>query len=161
MLIRPELIDRLADTIEGIAIAGTADAKDGAAEASILIYHAGRSEAGNAPVAGESPLLEINLRESDDDAVLVVSGALGIVEMHGLEEIRLLDATEEAAFYSRESPGKISVITLSSHGVIQAYLNVAESLIDMDFADVPDDDLRTAVALKIFAENGEVFRREE
>ena len=168
MLIRPELIDRLADTIEGIAIGSAAEAKDGAAEASILIYHAGRSEAGNGPVAGESPLLEINLRESKDDVVLVVSGALGIVEMHGVEEIRLLDATEEAAFYSREktlngssSPGKISVITLSSHGVIQAYLNVAESLIDMDFADVPDNDLRTAVALKIFAENGEVFRRED
>jgi hypothetical protein len=161
MLIRPELIDRLADTIEGIAITSAAEAKAGSAEASILIYHAGRSEAGNGPVAGESPLLEINLRESEDDAVLFVSGALGIVEMHGIEEIRLLEATEEAAFYSRETPGRLSVITLSSHGVIQAYLNVAESLIDMDFADVPDDDLRTAVALKIFAENGEVFKREE
>jgi hypothetical protein len=167
MLIRPELIDRLADTLEGIAVSSATETRDsstnldGVADASILIYYSGRPKDGSGPVAGESPLIEINLRESENDAVLVVSGALGIVEMHGVEEIRTLEATEEAAFYSRESPGKISVITLSSHGVIQAYLNVAESLIDMDFADVADDDLRTAVALKIFAENGEVFRSED
>jgi hypothetical protein len=161
MLIRPELIDRLADTLEGIAVSSAAETRDGVAEASILIYHSGRPKDGTGPVAGESPLLEISLSESGDDAALVVSGALGIVEMHGLEEIRLLEATEEAAFYSRETPGKISVITLSSRGVIQAYLNVAEGLIDTDFADVADDDLRAAVALKIFAENGEVFRSED
>ena len=161
MLIRPDLIDRLADTLEGIAVNSGADAHDGVAEASILIYHSGRPKDGSGPVAGESPLLEIALLEREGDAALVVSGALGIVEMQGLEEIRLLEATEEAAFYSRQSPGKISVITLSSRGVIQAYLNVAESLIDMDFADVADDDLRAAVALKIFAENAEVFRSED
>jgi len=161
MLIRPELIDRLAETLEGIAIVSAAETRDDVADASILIYHSGRPKDGAGPVAGESPLIEINLIESDEDTALVVSGALGIVEMHGVEEIRTLDATEEAAFYSRESPGKISVITLSSRGVIQAYLNVNESLIDTDFADVADDDLRAAVALKIFADNAEVFRRED
>jgi hypothetical protein len=161
MLIRPELIDRLADTLEGIAVASATETRDGVAEASILIYHSGRPKDGAGPVAGESPLIEINLIETDGDAAIVVSGALGIVEMHGVDEIRTLDATEEAAFYSRQSPGKISVITLSSRGVIQAYLNVNESLIDTDFADVADDDLRAAVALKIFADNAEVFLRED
>jgi hypothetical protein len=161
MLIRPALIDRLAETLEGIAMTNAGTTGQGhAREASVLVYHAGRPAAGG-PLAGESPLLEINLSESDSSATVIVNSALGMIELHGIDEIRLLEVTEEAAFYSRESPGKISVLTLSSRGVIQVYMNIAESLQDAELADIADSDLRAAVALKIFAENAEVFRNSD
>ncbi len=166
MLIRPELIDRLAETLEGIAMthAGTVDDRSSTAdramrEASVLVYHSGRPEAGvGGPVAGESPLLEITLSETDSSTSVIVNSALGMVELHGIDEIRLLEATEEAAFYSRETPGKLSILTISSRGVLQVYMNISESLLDAELADVADGDLRAAVALKIFSENAEVFR---
>jgi hypothetical protein len=160
MLLRPELIERLADTLEGIAVSSAQDTGMGSREANILIYHTAVSDGGGA-AAGESPLLEINLMEGDGDACIVVTSALGIVELHGIEEIRLLDATEEAAFYSRPAKGKLSVLTLSSRGAIQVYMNISESLGPMELSEVDDEDLRAAVALKIFAEHTEVFRNEE
>jgi len=153
MLIRPELIDRLAETLEGIAM--TSGSGSASREASVLVYHAGAA-ANGAPVAGESPLLEINLVETDAEASVLVNSALGTVELRGVQEIRLLEATEEAAFYCR-SEGRVSVMTLSSRGVIQVYMNIAEALRDMDLGSVADQDLRAAVALKIFEENAEVF----
>ncbi len=166
MLLRPELIERLADTLEGIAMSSARETGLGSREANILIYHTARAEGGGA-VAGESPLLEINLMETEGagdgataDACVVVTSALGIVELHGIEEIRLLEATEEAAFYSRPAPGKLSMLTLSSRGAIQVYMNISESLGPMELSEVGDEDLRAAVALKIFAENTEVFRNE-
>src|SRR5665213_2438757 len=160
MLIRTEFIDRLAETLEGMAVSNARESAPGQREASVLVYRASGADVGG-PVAGESPLLEINLIESDGKACVVVTSALGIVEMHSIDEVRLLAATEEAAFYSRESSGKISVLTVSSRGSIQVYMNIAESLADMELSDVNDDDLRAAVALKIFAEHTEVFRDEE
>ena len=159
MLLRPELIERLADTIEGIAMTSARETGDGLREANVLIYHSTVIDSG-APRAGESPLLEINLMETDSDACAVVTSALGIVELHGIEEIRLLAATEEAAFYTRPSPGKLSLLTLSSRGSIQVYMNISESLEGMELSDVSDEDLRAAVALKIFSEHTEVFRNE-
>jgi len=177
MFIRPELIDRLADTLEGIAVSNVDDhpstvddrsstvddrsytaheKRDGRLEANILIYHSGTAEGGR--LAGESPLLEINLIETDREASLLASSALGIVEFHAISEVRLLEATEEAAFYSRGAGGTISVLTVSSRCVMQVYTNISESLVDMELTDVSDDDLRAAVALKIFAENAEVFK---
>ncbi len=90
----------------------------------------------------------------------MASSALGIVELHAIDEIRLLEATEEAAFYSRPKTGRLSVLTVSSRGVMQVYMNVAESLLDSELTEVSDDDLRAAVALKIFAENAEIYRSE-
>ncbi|GEM_PF-2077006 len=159
MLLGPKLIERLAETLEGIAISNARDfANDDRREASVLIYHADRSADG--PVAGESPLLELSLTEAGSEASLMASSALGIVELHGIEEVRLLEATEEAAFYARPRPGWLSVLTVSSRGVMQVYMNVAESLIDAELTEVSDDDLRAAVALKIFAENAEIFKSE-
>ena len=126
-----------------------------AREASVLVYHAGGAGKG-APVAGESPLLEINLVETDSEASVLVNSALGTVELRGVQEIRLLEATEEAAFYCR-TEGRVSVMTLSSRGVIQVYMNISEALRDMDLSSVTDQDLRAAVALKIFEENAEVY----
>ena len=93
---------------------------------------------------------------------VVVTSALGIVDLHGVEEIRLLAATEEAAFYSRPAKGKLSVLMLdrlARRG--QVYMNISESLGPMELSEVGDGDLRAAVALKIFAEHTEVFRNEE
>ncbi len=160
MLLRPELIERLADTLEGIAMSNARDTGLASREANILIYHTAVSDGGGA-VAGESPLLEINLIEQDGDACVVVTSALGIVELHGVEEIRLLAATEEAAFYSRPAKGKLSVLTIGSRGAIQVYMNISEALGPMELSEVGDEDLRAAVALKIFAEHTEVFRNEE
>lgn len=157
MLIRTEFIDRLAETLEGIAVSNARETGAGMREASVLVYRSSAADVGG-PVAGESPLLEINLIESDGKACVVVTSALGIVEMHAIDEVRLLAATEEAAFYSRESPGKISVLTVSSRGSIQVYMNIPESLSEMELSEVSDDDLRAAVALKIFEEYTEVFR---
>ena len=159
MLIRTEFIDRLAETLEGIAVSNPRETAAGQREASVLVYRASGVDVGG-PVAGESPLLEINLIESDGKACVVVTSALGIAEMHAIDEVRLLGATEEAAFYSREGSGKISVLTVSSRGSIQVYMNILESLADMELSEVSDDDLRAAVALKIFAEHTEVFRDE-
>jgi hypothetical protein len=155
MLIRPELIERLADILEGIAVSGASATNAASREATVLVYHAGGA-GGGAPVAGESPLLEINLTESDGEASVLVNSALGTVELRGIQEIRLLEATEEVAFYCRDSQ-RVSVMTLSSRGVIQVYMNIVEALRDMDLAAVADQDLRAAVALKIFDENAEVF----
>jgi hypothetical protein len=172
MLIRTEFIDRLAETLEGIAVSNARETAAGLREASVLVYRPSSADVGG-PVAGESPLLEINLIENDGNACVVVTSALGIAEMHSIDEVRLLAATEEAAFYSREqgslgssgpttlASGKISVLTVSSRGSIQVYMNISESLADMELADVSDDDLRAAVALKIFAEHTEVFRDEQ
>jgi hypothetical protein len=171
MLIRPELIDRLAEILEGIPIAGPPSLKATGSlpreasephgsplrEASVLVYHSGRPADGGGPLAGESPLLEINLTESDSEVSMLVNSALGMVEMHRIDEVRLLEATAEAAFYCREIPDRLSVLTLSSHGVIQVYMNIDEKLGTLDLSEIADHDLRAAVALKIFSENAEVF----
>ena len=160
MLIRPELIDRLAEVLEGIVMPG-AETSQGAVrrEASVLVYHTTRSngQSSSAPLAGESPLLEINLIESDDDVSVLVASALGMVELHRIDEIRLLESTEEAAFYCHAIPGRLSVLTLSSNGVIQVYMNIDETLAGLELSEIADGDLRAAVALKIFSENAEVF----
>ena len=170
MLIRPELIDRLAEILEGIPIAGSPSKGSGSPskgggqplnsplrEASVLVYHSGRPKNGGGPLAGESPLLEINLVESDREVSVLVNSALGMVELHGLDEVRLLETTEEAAFYCHEIPGRLSLMTLSSHGVIQVYMNIDETLGTLELTEIADQDLRAAVALKIFSENAEVF----
>ncbi|HEX5315673.1 MAG TPA: hypothetical protein VFX22_03395 [Candidatus Kapabacteria bacterium] len=160
MLIRTEFIDRLAETLEGMAVSNARETSPNQREASVLVYRPSAADIGG-PVAGESPLLEINMIETGGSACVIVTSALGIAEMHGVNEVRLLAATEEAAFYSRETSSKISVLTVSSRGSIQVYMNIAESLADMELTDVNDDDLRAAVALKIFAEHAEIFRDEK
>ena len=164
MLIKPELIERLADVLEGIPVTlANETSPQLRREAGILVYHSGRPQTvGSGPVAGESPLLDITLTETDAACSVLVNSALGMIELHDVDEIRLLESTEEAAFYSHQSAsGKVSLLTLSSRGVLQVYMNVAESLTDSDLSDLADEDLRAAVAMKIFQENAEVFRKAE
>jgi hypothetical protein len=163
MLIEPKLIERLADILEGIPVShasSQSSAQAGGREASILVYHAGHITEG--PVAGESPLLEISISETDSDCSVMVNSALGMVELHGVDEVRLLEATEEAAFFSHGSrqagSQQVSMLTISSRGVIQVYMNVSKSLEAMELGDVSDRELRAAVALKVFSEQAEVFR---
>lgn len=163
MLIKPELIERLADTLEGIPVTLANETEpEVRREAGILVYHSGRPQTvGTGPLAGESPLLDITLMESDASCSVLVNSALGMIELHDVDEIRLLESTEEAAFYSRSAAGKLTMLTLSSRGIVQVYMNVAEALADRDLNDLRDEDLRAAVALKIFQENAEVYRKAE
>jgi hypothetical protein len=163
MLIKPELIERLADILEGIPVTlANQTEPEVRREAGILVYHSGRPQTiGAGPIAGESPLLDITLIETDAACSVLVNSALGMIELHDVEEIRLLESTEEAAFYSHPTSGRLSVLTLSSRGVLQVYMNVSESLADSDLNDVRDEDLRAAVAIKIFQENSEIYRRTE
>lgn len=165
MLLEPKLIERLADILEGIPVSHAPKQPAEGHEASVLVFHSGRPKDGAGPVAGESPLLEINLFETDREATVMVHSALGMVELHGLDEIRILEATEEAAFFSHSASAhgdahgeQVSMLTISSHGVIQVYMNVPQTLADMELTDVADHDLRAAVALKVFGEHAEVFR---
>ena len=155
MLIEPKLIERLADILEGIPVTH-ASLQTSAREVSILVYHAGHITDG--PVAGESPLLEIGISETDRDCSVMVNSALGMVELHGVDEVRLLEATEEAAFFSHAGSEQVSMLTISSRGVIQVYMNVSQNLEAMELGDISDRDLRAAVALKVFSEQAEVFR---
>ncbi|MDP4198051.1 MAG: hypothetical protein Q8922_01325 [Bacteroidota bacterium] len=161
MLLEPKLIERLADILEGIpvthATGGPSRLSSESREASVLVYHSGHSADGAGPVAGESPLLEINFFETDLGATVMVHSALGMVELHGVDEIRMLEATEEAAFFNHAGE-QVSMLTISSHGVIQVYMNVAEMLATMDLSEIAERDLRAAVALKVFGEHAEVFR---
>ena len=159
MLLEPKLIERLADILEGIPVSHAVRPISEGHGASVLVYHSGRPASGSGPVAGESPLLEINFFENDLGATVMVHSALGMVELHGVDEIRLLEATEEAAFFSH-SDEQVSMLTISSHGVIQVYMNVPQQLAEMDLADVSERDLRAAVALKVFGEHAEIFARD-
>ena len=53
MLLRPELIERLADTLEGIAMSNARDTGLASREANILIYHTAVSDGGGAVSTAE------------------------------------------------------------------------------------------------------------
>jgi hypothetical protein len=163
MLIKPDFIERLADTLEGIPVTLANETEpEVRREAGILVYHSGRPQSiGSGPIAGESPVLDITLTETEASCSVLVNSAIGMIELHDVDEIRLLESTEEAAFYSHQTAGKLTLLTLSSRGVLQVYMNVAESLADRDLSELRDEDLRAAVAMKIFQENADVYRKAE
>lgn len=149
---RNDLIEALASTLEGISVTNDNASQT---EATVLLFHPrDRSESGSLPTV--VPLLELNLFEHSDHFSVILQSALGMIEMHQVDEIRLLDMTREAAFISRKEQ-HICVFTVSSHGVVQAYTNVKADLIEQDLADIAEEDLRAAVALKMFMENAQVF----
>jgi hypothetical protein len=88
---------------------------------------------------------------------VIVHSALGMVELHDVEEIRICDATEEIAIFARAIAGSVSVCTVSSRGVLQVYMNIPRSVTETELADLDEKDLRAAVALKVFTENARVF----
>jgi hypothetical protein len=80
-----------------------------------------------------------------------------MVELHEVEEIRIAPSTREAAFLGRARSGKISMVTVSSRGVLQVYSNIARSVSKKELAEIGDEDLRAAVALKVFSEDARIF----
>ncbi len=161
---RKELIESLAETLEGIAVgvdrrrSNEGPNGTGPQEASILLFHPREN---NATKSAEStlrevPLLELNLFEVGEHFSVILQSALGMIEMHDVDEIRLLELTNEAAFLSRNGE-KLSLLTLSSNGVIQSYMNISSSLADLEVQDMEESDLRAGVALKMFMENAQVF----
>lgn len=150
---RIDLIESLAETLEGISV-GT-NGNSSPTEASILLFHP-REAATPESRLREVPLLELNLFESGERFSVILQSALGMIEMHDVDEIRLLDLTNEAAFLSR-SGSKLSLLTLSSHGVIQSYTNIEASLVERELHEMDEADLRAGVALKMFMENAQVF----
>jgi hypothetical protein len=156
---RKELIESLAETLEGIAV-GANEGPNGAGpqEASILLFHPRENNAARSAESTlrEVPLLELNLFEVGEHFSVILQSALGMIEMHDVDEIRLLELTNEAAFLSRNGE-KLSLLTLSSNGVIQTYMNISSSLADLEVQDMEESDLRAGVALKMFMENAQVF----
>jgi hypothetical protein len=159
---RKDLIESLAETLEGIAVGipgGEASANP--TEASILLFHPREAAAPESRLR-EVPLLELNLFETGrtndgpERFSVILQSALGMIEMHDVDEIRLLDMTNEAAFVSRNG-NKLSLLTLSSHGVIQSYTNIEASLAEREISEIDEADLRAGVALKMFMENAQVF----
>lgn len=168
MLIRPELIDALAETLEGLAVSapnGVAESEESNTriESSILLFHPRSNTTGNEKQGRlqETPLLEINFFESDERTMIIVHSALGMVEMHGVEEVRLLEATREAAFLARGASGKTSMLTVSAQGVLQVYSNISQEIEGKELEDLSEEDLRAAVALKVFLGNARVFTSTE
>ncbi len=149
MLIQPDVLELLADTLEGIVVPSA----DNSHEATILLFH-GEDKA---LTQAKTPLIELNLFEKDDEAMVIVHSALGMVELREVEEIRICDATEEIAIFARAIAGSVSVCTVSSRGVLQVYLNIPRSVTEKELADLDEKDLRAAVALKVFTENARVF----
>lgn len=148
---RNELLDSLAEILEGIVVRGTDPSQT---EASILLFHP-REKVGEDFTLRDIPLVELSVFERGDTFSVMLQSALGMVELHNVNEIRILELTQEAAFISRLGD-VLSILTLSSHGVVQSYTNVSASVIEQDLASIDERDLRAAVALKMFMENAQV-----
>jgi hypothetical protein len=157
MLFRKEVVDALAETLEGLVLSSTSHTEGTSrAEHTVVLFHT----RDKAAAKKGSPILEIELREAAGDIWVVIHSALGVMELRNVEEVRLSPSTEEAAFFVRSISGHVSVTTVSSHGVLQVYQNVPAKVREKELADLSEYDLRAAVALKIFAEGATVFSRE-
>ena len=150
MLIKQRLLDALSETLEGLAV-GAPPSRKKKQEATVLLYAPGEK------TARQTPVLEISLFESETGCTLIVNSALGMVELHEVEEVRVSPATREAAFFGRQRAGKMSMVTVSSRGVLQVYSNITRSVSKKELGDIGDEDLRAAVALKVFSDDARVF----
>ncbi len=138
MLFTQKKLTDLTDTLEGILIGAP---KRGSLDARILIYH---------PEQKSVPVVDITLVEKLRGAKVIIQSPLGIVELADVEDVRFSKTTREAAFFGKVTGGRQTFITVSSYGVIQVYGSVKPSLGNKDIKDLSDDDLRAAVAMKIF-----------
>lgn len=142
MLFKQKTIDLVAETVEGIVVGASVKRSD--MEASILIFHPQKK--------GDSPLVEIVMIESPKRAKLLVQSPIGIVELSDVTEVRVSKATREVAFFDKASGGKVTMLTVSSYGVIQVYSNVSPKLTKKDITEISGENLRAAIAMKIFSE---------
>ncbi len=149
MLFRKELIEALAETLEGIILPSIG------AEQTIVLFHTRDKKSEKS-----QPILEIVMSENVLQTSVVIHSALGMMELRQVEEVRLSNSTEEAAFFMRAIEAAVSVVTISSRGVLQVYQNVPARVRERELSELDETDLRAAVALKIFAEGAQIFTRE-
>jgi hypothetical protein len=149
MLFKQKVVERIADALSGIAL--PAKKSRGSVDASVLVYQGKK-------YGSEAPLVEITLSETSERRNVMIQSPLGIVELNEVEEIRLSESTREVAFFGKIRAGKTTMVTVSSMGVLQVYGNLIPSLGKKDLAKLDPEDLRAAIALKIFNEKAAGFR---
>ncbi|HYM19495.1 MAG TPA: hypothetical protein VEW28_00660 [Candidatus Kapabacteria bacterium] len=141
MLFRKKVIEAVAEVLEGVYMA----------PARVLVFGGKRASA-------DMPLVEIALGgNSGRSESLAIQSALGIVELSEIEQVHVSPATREAAFIAKASAGKITMVTVSSSGILQVYSNIARSVASKDIAKLSTEELRAAIALKVFTEGGTKF----
>jgi hypothetical protein len=143
MLFRKNVIEAVAEVLEGLHVSSGQ---------SVLVY-------GGKRTSGDMPLVELTFGggRGKPNSVQIAS-ALGIVELSAVEQVHISVATREAAFIAKASgAGKITMVTVSSSGILQVYSNIARSISSKDFAKISTDELRAAIALKVFTEGGKKF----
>jgi hypothetical protein len=149
MLFQQKVVERLADALSGIAL--PAKKSRGNVDASVLVYQ-------TKGASSDAPLVEITLTENADKRNVMIQSPLGIVELNEVEEIRLSESTREVAFFGKIRAGKTTMVTVSSMGVLQVYANLTPSLGKKDLTKLASEDLRAAIALKIFSEKAAGFK---
>lgn len=143
MLFRKKVIEAVAEVLEGVVIASS----------SVFVFGAGSKKK-----SGELPLVQLLLAEPRGKSPTVqINSALGIVELSAVEEVHISEATREAAFIAKAGAGKITIVTVSSTGVLQVYSNISRSIASREFAKITSEELRAAIALKVFTEGGKKF----
>jgi hypothetical protein len=143
MLFRKKVIESVAEVLEGVVVAP---------HQAILIF------GGTKAKSGDMPLVEISFAEGKGKTASVqLASALGIVELSAVEQVHTSPATREAAFVAKASAGKITMVTVSSTGILQVYSNIARSVASKDIAKLSTEELRAAIALKVFTEGGKKF----
>jgi hypothetical protein len=149
MLFREKVVEQVADALSGIAL--PAKKLRGSVDASVLVYQTkGQS--------GEAPLVEITFTENPARRNVMIQSPLGIVELNEVEEVRLSESTREVAFFGKVRSGKTTMVTVSSMGVLQVYSNLTPSLGKKDLTKLDSEDLRAAIALKIFNEKSAGYK---
>lgn len=143
MLFRKKVIEAIVEVLEGLQVASGQ---------SVVVYGGKRK-------TGEMPLVELTFAEGRNKPPSVeIASALGIVELLAVEQVHISEATREVAFIAKGGgAGKITMVTVSSSGVLQVYSNIARSVASKDFAKISTNELRAAIALKVFTEGGKKF----
>ncbi len=150
MLFRQKVVEGIADALSGIALVGKK--LRGRTDASVLVFQ-------STGKATDAPLVEISMTENAEKTNVMIQSPLGLVELNDVEEVRLSESTREVAFFGKTRGGKMTMVTVSSAGVLQVYGNLAPSLGSKDLAKLEPEDLRAAIALKIFNGKAAGFKR--
>jgi hypothetical protein len=150
MLFRQKVVERIADALNGVAL--PAKKSRGRADASVLVFQ-------RTSKTTDAPLVEISMTEDAEKSNVMIQSPLGIVELNDVEGVRLSEATREVAFFGKVRSGKMTMVTVSSAGVLQVYGNLSPSLGGKDLTKLAPEDLRAAIALKIFSESAAGFSK--
>lgn len=152
------VFESIAEILEAVELPVHAEVTSGTAgqaatDSTTLILYAPARGAAREGV----PLMEIHLTKLQAGYRVSAMSGVGVIEWNHFDEIRLLESTGEVAFVREDSNNRISLLTISSRGVIQIYAYLDRSLLEADLAEVDENDLRSAVALKMFLEQGRLL----